>query len=170
MAKLTKEKLRDYLQNKWDVTVEQIVRDLKISVSQLNDLMWYLKELEDEAYIEKGFTKEHIIEYNPNKRFWDKGHPSRKRDYVQMAGYPELKSKLESHLEKLAKNPELPSDVRSDLSRIKFELSMEHPDMESIKDKLENLSNDRPKRLTKKQSGDLYSPVCWIEDFLYGVK
>lgn len=73
---LSKEELKKYLTNKWDVTIEDIVKDLKIPANQLNKLVWYLKELEDEEYIEKGYDeKDKRIEYNPHHEHWDKGQP-----------------------------------------------------------------------------------------------
>lgn len=65
---LTKDQLKDYLENRFDVTLKQIFVDLKLTAEDLPKLEVYLEELIKEKYIRKTMTGSEIYEYDPEEK------------------------------------------------------------------------------------------------------
>jgi len=64
---LTKEKLKDYLKDKFDVIIDQIFIDLKLVANDLPKLEFYLDELIKEGWIKKSSSLDHF-EYDPGEK------------------------------------------------------------------------------------------------------
>ncbi len=64
---ITKEKLKNYLKDKFDVTLEQIFIELKLNVQDLNKLEFYLDDLINEKFLIKSRSLDHF-EYDPGKK------------------------------------------------------------------------------------------------------
>ena len=64
MSKLTKEKLKEYLKNRFDVTLEQIFISLELTAKDLPKLEVYLEELIEEKWIVRTMTGSGIYEYD----------------------------------------------------------------------------------------------------------
>jgi len=68
---ITKEQLKEYLIDNWDVTFEQIVKKFKISKEDFPKVEKFLEELEKEGWIMKSFCGEHkTYEYDPAPEQW----------------------------------------------------------------------------------------------------
>ena len=65
---ITKNQLKDYLKNRFDVTLEQIFVDLKLTAEDLPKLEAYLEELIKEKYTRKKMTGSGIYEYDPEEK------------------------------------------------------------------------------------------------------
>ena len=62
---ITKDQLLAYFEEEeYDVTIEQIFNDLKLSKNDLNKLDYYLRRLVQEGVIRDGFCSNETIEYN----------------------------------------------------------------------------------------------------------
>jgi hypothetical protein len=65
---VTKERLKEYLKDKFDVTLEKIFADLGLKVEDLPQLEFCLDELVDEGWLQKTSMADHF-EYNPGEKF-----------------------------------------------------------------------------------------------------
>lgn len=66
MAHLSKENLKSYLDNRWDVRVESIQNDLMLDPKDLPALVRLLNEFVQEVWITKSYCKTHQSEeYDP---------------------------------------------------------------------------------------------------------
>ncbi len=66
MAQVTKEQLKSYLKDRWDVQLAFIVSDLKIDEENLETLNILLSELEEEGFVTKAHCTTHQCdEYDP---------------------------------------------------------------------------------------------------------
>jgi len=65
---INKEALKEYLKNKFDVTLEQIYTDLKLNPKDLPFLEVYLEELIKEKFERKSMTGNGIYEYDPGEK------------------------------------------------------------------------------------------------------
>ncbi len=69
MTQITKDVLKNFLENKWDVTFDEIVEELKIDKKELDSLNGFLNELERKKWINKSFCHKHnTYEYDPGER------------------------------------------------------------------------------------------------------
>lgn len=58
---ITKEQLRNYLEDKNDITLGQILKELEASVDDIDSTEVYLRELVQEGWIRKEFCREHGV-------------------------------------------------------------------------------------------------------------
>jgi pyrroloquinoline quinone (PQQ) biosynthesis protein C len=66
MEKLTKQQLKSYLKDRWDVQHASIVSELKIEQEDLDVLNTFLSELEEEGFVTKSRCTTHQCdEYDP---------------------------------------------------------------------------------------------------------
>jgi hypothetical protein len=66
MTKLTKEQLKSYLKDKWDVQLASIMSDLKMEGEDLDTLKTFLSELEEEGFVTRSLCTTHQCEeYDP---------------------------------------------------------------------------------------------------------
>lgn len=66
MTKLTKDQLKSYLKDKWDVQLASIVRDLNIEGEDVDTLKTFLFELEEEGFVTRSLCTTHQFEeYDP---------------------------------------------------------------------------------------------------------
>jgi len=59
---ITKKELKGFLEGKWDVTFEQIVKELKVDKREFNIIKKKLEELEEDGWIRKSFCGDHKID------------------------------------------------------------------------------------------------------------
>ena len=64
---LTKEILKEYLEDKFDVTFDQIVKDLKVKIGDYQKIDWWLTELVEEGWIVKSPTHDGC-DYDPGEK------------------------------------------------------------------------------------------------------
>lgn len=68
LKSLTKEKVKNYLKESFDITFDQILKDLRIEQTQIQEVKNWLEELEKEEWIKKSFCSEHQAEeFDPGK-------------------------------------------------------------------------------------------------------
>ncbi|MDE1871398.1 MAG: hypothetical protein KGI06_04130 [Candidatus Micrarchaeota archaeon] len=80
----------------------------------------------------------------------------------------EIKTLVHKHLDNLITQHHFPSESRNKLMKIRNDLDRANSNdqLNNIRDELAELSEDRERKLTREQRGEVYSPVCWIEDYL----
>jgi hypothetical protein len=65
---ITKEQLKEFLEDKWDVTFDNIIKKLKISKKDNPKLKKFLEELVKEGWIKKTYCEKHkTYEYDPGE-------------------------------------------------------------------------------------------------------
>ena len=63
---VSKEQLKTYLEDKRDISLGQICKDLGISIEELDSIEVHLRELVQEGWLRKEFCREHnVFEFNP---------------------------------------------------------------------------------------------------------
>lgn len=77
MKSLTKRLVKEYFSDHWDVELEQIINDLKVSKVDIDLLQKYLKELIEEGWVKKSAHKD-SFEYDPgdNYNVWEDASPT----------------------------------------------------------------------------------------------
>lgn len=76
MKSLTKKLVKKYFSDHWDVTLEQLIKDLNVSKGDKNLLQNYLDELADDGWVKKSAYKDYF-EYDPgeNHGVWKNDSP-----------------------------------------------------------------------------------------------
>ena len=85
-----------------------------------------------------------------------------------MENLNELKAKIHMHVNKLMLDPSLPADAKKELIKITKDLNSANntEELNQIGGRFHALS-DSKLSLTRDQRGEIYSPSCWIGDYIY---
>ncbi len=67
---MSKNKIREYFKDNWDVTLDQLVSDFKIPTTDIPKLQKILDELIEEDWVTKSYCAEHDTdEYDPGENY-----------------------------------------------------------------------------------------------------
>lgn len=67
---ITKKQLKQYLYDKWDVSFDQLIKELQISKSDLRTIRTFLEQLEAEGWVVKG-RYAGSYEYSPGDKQYE---------------------------------------------------------------------------------------------------
>ncbi|MDO8480434.1 MAG: hypothetical protein Q7S65_01310 [Nanoarchaeota archaeon] len=64
---LTKESLKEFLAEKWDIKIEDILQEFNLPKKEVPQLTVFLGQLEEEKWIRKSKRKDGTFEYDPGE-------------------------------------------------------------------------------------------------------
>jgi hypothetical protein len=76
MKSITKDLIKEYFSDHWDVIFEQLINDLNINENDRNSCQKYLDELVEESWVKKSPYKD-SFEYDPGDNYgvWEDASP-----------------------------------------------------------------------------------------------
>lgn len=86
--------------------------------------------------------------------------------------FNQLRARISKYVGDLAKQDSFPLSANNKLASIEKKMQglKTYEELREVSDELLDISNDKELKLRRKQREEIYSPVCWIDDFLKEVE